>query len=242
MLLTEVKKMIRKIIRIDRERCNGCGACAKACHEGAIEIINGKAELVREHFCDGLGDCLPECPTDAISFEEREAPAYDEKAVKEAQKNQAAPKHMGCPGAKSMQIQRPTEPGTGTPAPNPEQMSALRNWPVQIKLAPVSAPYFNGAKLLIAADCTAYAYASFHQDFIRNKLTLIGCPKLDQVDYSEKLTAIIQGNDIQSVTIVRMEVPCCGGLEMAAKKALQNSGKFIPWQAVTISIDGKIIE
>lgn len=234
--------MKRKIIRIDHERCNGCGACAKACHEGAIEIINGKAELVREHFCDGLGDCLPECPTGAISFEEREAPAYDEKAVKEAQKNQAAPKHMGCPGSKSMQIRRPTEPGAGTPAPNPGQMSALRNWPVQIKLAPVSAPYFNGAKLLIAADCTAYAYASFHQDFIRNKLTLIGCPKLDQVDYSEKLTAIIQGNDIQSVTIVRMEVPCCGGLEMAAKKALQNSGKFIPWQVVTISIDGKIIE
>lgn len=242
MLLTEVKKMIRKIIRIDRERCNGCGACAKACQEGAIEIINGKAELAREHFCDGLGDCLPECPTGAISFEEREAPAYDEKAVKEAQKNQAAPKHMGCPGAKSMQIQRPAAPETGIPAPNPEQMSALRNWPVQIKLAPVSAPYFNGAKLLIAADCTAYAYASFHQDFIRNKLTLIGCPKLDQVDYSEKLTAIIQGNDIQSVTIVRMEVPCCGGLEMAAKKALQNSGKFIPWQVVTISIDGKMIE
>ena len=234
--------MIRKIIRIDHERCNGCGACAKACHEGAIEIINGKAELVREHFCDGLGDCLPECPTGAISFEEREAPAYDEKAVKEAQKNQAAPKHMGCPGAKSMQIRRPTEHETGTPVPNPAQMSALRNWPVQIKLAPVSAPYFNGAKLLIAADCTAYAYASFHQDFIRNKLTLIGCPKLDQVDYSEKLTAIIQGNDIQSVTIVRMEVPCCGGLEMAAKKALQNSGKFIPWQVVTISIDGKIME
>ena len=234
--------MIRKIIRSYRERCNGCGACAKACHEGAIEIINGKAELVREHFCDGLGDCLPECPTGAISFEEREAPAYDEKAVKEAQKNQAAPKHMGCPGSKSMQIERPTEPETGSPAPTPAQMSALRNWPVQIKLAPVSAPYFNGAKLLIAADCTAYAYASFHQDFIRNKLTLIGCPKLDQVDYSEKLAAIIQGNDIQSVTIVRMEVPCCGGLEMAARKALQNSGKFIPWQVVTISIDGKIIE
>ena len=234
--------MIRKIIRIDHERCNGCGACAKACHEGAIEIRNGKAELVREHFCDGLGDCLPECPTGAISFEEREAPAYDEKAVKEAQKNQAAPKHMGCPGARSMQIQRPAAPETSIPVPDPGQMSALRNWPVQIKLAPVSAPYYSGAKLLIAADCTAYAYASFHQDFIRNKLTLIGCPKLDQVDYSEKLTAIIQGNDIQSVTIVRMEVPCCGGLEMAAKKALQNSGKFIPWQVVTISIDGKIME
>ena len=197
--------MIRKIIRIDKEKCNGCGACADACHEGAIDIINGKAELVREHFCDGLGDCLPECPTGAISFEEREAPAYDEAAVKEAQKK------------------------------------VFQNWPVQIKLAPVSAPYFNSANLLIAADCTAYAYASFHQDFIRNKVTLIGCPKLDQVDYSEKLTEIIQHNNIQSVTIVRMEVPCCGGLEMAAKKALQNSGKFIPWQVVTISIDGEIM-
>ena len=197
--------MIRKIIRIDKEKCNGCGACADACHEGAIDIIDGKAELMREHFCDGLGDCLPECPTGAISFEEREAPAYDEEAVKEAQKK-------------------------------------LPNWPVQIKLAPVCAPYFNNARLLIAADCTAYAYAGFHQDFIQNKVTLIGCPKLDQVDYSEKLTEIIQNNKIQSVTIVRMEVPCCGGLEMAAKKALQNSGKFVPWQVVTISINGKIIE
>ena len=198
--------MIRKIIRIDKEKCNGCGACADACHEGAIDIIGGKAELVREHFCDGLGDCLPECPTGAISFEEREAPEYDEEAVKKAQKK------------------------------------TLQNWPVQIRLAPVNAPYFNDAKLLIAADCTAYTYASFHQDFIRNKVTLIGCPKLDQVDYSEKLTEIIQNNNIQSVTIVRMEVPCCGGLEMAAKKALQSSGKFIPWQVVTISIDGKIVE
>ena len=197
--------MIRKIIRIDKEKCNGCGACADACHEGAIDIIDGKAELMREHFCDGLGDCLPECPTGAISFEEREAPAYDEEAVKEAQKK-------------------------------------LPNWPVQIKLAPVSAPYFNNARLLIAADCTAYAYAGFHQDFIQNKVTLIGCPKLDQVDYSEKLTEIIQNNNIQSVTIVRMEVPCCGGLEMAVKKALQNSGKFVPWQVVTISINGKIME
>ena len=198
--------MIRKIIRIDKDKCNGCGACASACHEGAIDIINGKAELVREHFCDGLGDCLPECPTVAISFEERESPEYDEKAVQEAQKK------------------------------------TLQNWPVQIKLAPANAPYFNDAKLLIAADCTAYAYASFHQDFIRNKVTLIGCPKLDQVDYSKKLTEIIQNNNIQSVTIVRMEVPCCGGLEMAAKKALQNSGKFLPWQVITISIDGNIME
>ena len=212
--------MIRKIIRIDKDKCNGCGVCADACHEGAIDIINGKAELVREHFCDGLGDCLPECPTGAISFEEREAPAYDEEAVKEAQKK--------------LFVKNQTMSAHSVPK--------LQNWPVQIKLAPVNAPYFNGSKLLIAADCTAYAYASFHQDFIRNKITLIGCPKLDQVDYSEKLTEIIQNNNIQSVTIVRMEVPCCGGLEMAAKKALQNSGKFIPWQVVTISIDGKIME
>ena len=212
--------MIRKIIRIDKDKCNGCGVCADACHEGAIDIINGKAELVREHFCDGLGDCLPECPTGAISFEEREAPAYDEEAVKEAQKK--------------LFVKNQTMSAHSVPK--------LQNWPVQIKLAPVNAPYFNGAKLLIAADCTAYAYASFHQDFIRNKVTLIGCPKLDQVDYSEKLTEIIQNNNIQSVTIVRMEVPCCGGLEMAAKKALQNSGKFIPWQVVTISIDGKIMD
>ena len=239
--------MIRKIIRIDKEKCNGCGACADACHEGAIDIIHGKAELVREHFCDGLGDCLPECPTGAISFEEREAPEYDEEAVKEAQKkilakNQTMATHVGCPGSKSMQIQRKETSETKKLSSNADQVSSLQNWPVQIKLAPVNAPYFNDAKLLIAADCTAYAYASFHQDFIRNKITLIGCPKLDQVDYSEKLTAIIQNNNIQSVTIVRMEVPCCGGLEMAAKKALQNSGKFIPWQVVTISIDGKILE
>ena len=239
--------MIRKIIRIDKEKCNGCGVCADACHEGAIDIINGKAELVREHFCDGLGDCLPECPTGAISFEEREAPEYDEKAVKEAQKkifakNQAMTAHAGCPGSKSMQIQRKEASETETTSSTQNQVSKLQNWPVQIKLAPVNAPYFNGAKLLIAADCTAYAYAGFHQDFIRNKVTLIGCPKLDQVDYSEKLTAIIQNNDIQSVTIVRMEVPCCGGLEMAARKALQNSGKFIPWQVITIGIDGNIIE
>ena len=239
--------MIRKIIRIDKEKCNGCGACADACHEGAIDIINGKAELVREHFCDGLGDCLPQCPTGAISFEEREAPEYNEEAVKEAQKkilekNQTTAAHIGCPGSKSMQIQRKEIAETKKLSSASDQISKLQNWPVQIKLAPVSAPYFNGAKLLIAADCTAYAYASFHQDFIRNKITLIGCPKLDQVDYSEKLTAIIQNNNIQSVTIVRMEVPCCGGLEMATKKALQNSGKFIPWQVVTISIDGKIME
>ena len=229
--------MIRKIIRIDKEKCNGCGACADACHEGAIDIINGKAELVREHFCDGLGDCLPECPTGA----------YDEEAVKEAQKkivtqNQTMSSHSGCPGSKIMQIRRTETPESVKPSSTVDSVSKLQNWPVQIKLAPVSAPYFDGAKLLIAADCTAYAYASFHKDFIQNKVTLIGCPKLDQVDYSEKLTAIIQNNNIQSVTIVRMEVPCCGGLEMATKKALQNSGKFLPWQVITIGIDGKTIE
>ena len=239
--------MIRRIIQIDKEKCNGCGACANACHEGAIDIMNGKAELVREHFCDGLGDCLPECPTGAISFEEREAPAYDEEAVKEAQKkivtqSQAMSAHTGCPGSKSMQIHRKETVETENPSEIADQIARLQNWPVQIKLAPVSAPYFHNARLLIAADCTAYAYANFHQDFMRNKVTLIGCPKLDQVDYCEKLTAIIQNNNIQSVTIARMEVPCCGGLEMAAKKALQNSGKFIPWQVVTIRIDGKILE
>ena len=202
---------------------------------------------MREHFCDGLGDCLPECPTGAISFEEREAPEYDEEAVKEAQKKvfakkQAMSAHSGCPGSKIMQIRRTETPEPVKPSSTADSVSKLQNWLVQIKLAPVNAPYFNGAKLLIAADCTAYAYASFHQDFIRNKVTLIGCPKLDQVDYSEKLTEIIQNNNIQSVTIARMEVPCCSGLEIAAKKALQNSGKFIPWQVVTISIDGTIME
>ena len=209
--------MIRRIIQIDKEKCNGCGACANACHEGAIDIINGKAELVREHFCDGLGDCLPECPTGAISFEEREAPAYDEEAVKEAQKkivtqSQAMSAHTGCPGSKSVQIHQKEATETENPSAIADQIARLQNWPVQIKLAPVSAPYFHNVRLLIAADCTAYAYANFHQDFMRNKVTLIGCPKLDQVDYCEKLTAIIQNNNIQSVTIARMEVPCCGGL------------------------------
>ena len=235
--------MVRKIIHIDEDKCNGCGICATACHEGAIEIIDGKAKLVREHFCDGFGDCLPGCPTGAITFEEREAPAYDEEAVMKAkqekiQKEGMKIPHAGCPGSMMRQMNRSEAPQTNIPVAMTSQLS---NWPVQIKLAPINAPYFDGANLLIAADCTAYAYASFHRDFIRNRVTLIGCPKLDQVDYSEKLTAIIQSNNIQSVTIVRMEVPCCGGLEMAAKRALQNSGKFIPWQVVTISIDGKIL-
>ena len=228
--------MIRKIIHIDRDKCNGCGACAKACHEGAIDIVDGKAVLVREHFCDGLGDCLPACPMDAISFEEREAPAYDEAAVQRAQKLAKAKPFSGCPGMRAKQMQH-REPTPGAVCP-----SQLSQWPVQIKLVPVNAPYFSGAKLLIAADCTAYAYAAFHEKFIKGHITLIGCPKLDSVDYSEKLTEIIAKNDIKSVTVVRMEVPCCGGLEHAAKTALQNSGKFIPWQVVTISTDGRILD
>ena len=219
--------MIRKIIKIDESRCNGCGACAAACHEGAIAMIDGVAKLTREDYCDGLGDCLPACPTGAITFEMREAPAYDEAAVKATQMkkklNQESGGHIPC-----------SCPGT--------QESRLSQWPVQIKLVPVNAPYFSGAHLLIAADCSAYAYGSFHSDFIKNKIVLIGCPKLDEGDYSEKLAAIIGGNDIKSVTVVRMEVPCCGGIEFAAKKALQESGKFIPWQVVTISTDGQILD
>ena len=243
--------MVRQIIHIDEDKCNGCGICANACHEGAIEIIDGKAKLVREHFCDGFGDCLPGCPTGAITFEEREAPEYDEaavlaakaekeQAVKAAQELKIAKPHQ-CPGSAIREmIRKPIEDTNVSLAQ--KESSMLRNWPVQIKLAPVKAPYFDGAKLLIAADCTAYSYASFHRDFIKNKVTLIGCPKLDAIDYSEKLTEIIRNNDIQSVTIVRMEVPCCGGLEMAAKKAIQASGKFLPWQVVTISIDGEILD
>ena len=239
--------MIRKIIHIDEDKCNGCGLCATACHEGAIDIIDGKAKLVRENFCDGFGDCLPGCPTGAITFEEREAPAYDEAAVQENKKKKELQEKMkqlhegGCPGSRMRMLEQAEEAGSNTAAPM-RQAPQLRNWPVQIKLAPINAPYFNNAKLLIAADCTAYAYANFHQKFMRGKVTLVGCPKLDAVDYSEKLTEIIRSNEIQEVTIVRMEVPCCGGLEMAAKKALQASGKFIPWQVVTISIDGKILD
>ncbi len=232
--------MKRRIIEIDQEKCNGCGACAQACHEGAIGMVNGKAQLLRDDYCDGLGDCLPACPTGAITFVEREAAAYDEQAVKENQrKKQQA--QGGCPGQRMRQFSRPA-PAAHSPSSPGERVSQLPQWPCQIKLAPVNAPYFDGAKLLIAADCTAYAYAGIHEDFMAGKVTLIGCPKLDSVDYSEKLTQIIAQNDIQSVTILRMEVPCCGGLEMAAKKALQQSGKFIPWQVVTLSVDGKILD
>ena len=289
--------MIRKIIHIDEEKCNGCGLCAAACHEGAIDIIDGKAKLVRENYCDGLGDCLPGCPTGAITFEEREAPAYDDAAVKRTQDESrkeamnmtveeimqvqdenerrklmkakmqeeggAALHHAGCPGSQAMSLSSDGQPSantSGCPGAKSETLggknavkdrqeasragavSRLAQWPCQIKLVPEQAPFFDGAKLLIAADCTAYAYANMHEEFMRGRTTLIGCPKLDAIDYSGKLTEIIRYNDIREVTIVRMEVPCCGGLEMAAKNALQASGKFIPWQVVTISRDGRILD
>ena len=258
--------MLRKIIKIDTEKCNGCGACAVACHEGAIEMINGKAVLTREDYCDGLGDCLPACPADAIHFEMREAPAYDEAAVlatKEAKEKMAAnaangttspaqtkPLPCGCPGSAVRTMNRepaacsvgastPSSSGSAGYSPVPSQ---LTNFPIQIKLAPINAPFFDNANLLIAADCTAYAYGNFHQEFIRNHVTLIGCPKLDEVDYAEKLTQIIAKNNIKSVTVTRMQVPCCGGLENAVKRALMASGKFIPWRIVTISHDGRILD
>ena len=235
--------MIRKIIHIDEEKCNGCGACANACHEGAIQMVDGKAKLMREDFCDGFGDCLPNCPTGAITFEEREAPEYDAAAVKKAQeeKKMNETKHAGCPGSAVAQFRREDAPQE-TVQTAAKSVSRLAQWPCQIKLVPTQAPFFDGAKLLIAADCTAYAYASIHEDFMRGKTTIIGCPKLDAIDYSEKLTAIIRDNDIKSVTILRMEVPCCGGLQYAAEQALKTSGKFIPWQVVTIAIDGRIID
>ena len=262
--------MKRKIVEIDEAKCTGCGLCANVCHEGAIAMVDGKAKLVKDDYCDGMGDCLPECPAGAIKIVEREAAAYDAEAVeklkveklKGVESAMAKPKltespspstqHVplpgGCPGKAMRTFKRDEsndDPRLASTVYRPETStptSQLAQWPCQIRLVPVKAPFFQGAKLLIAADCTAYAYANFHQDFMRGKVTIVGCPKLDPVDYSEKLTEILRKNDIKSVTIVRMEVPCCGGLEMAAKKALQESGKFIPWQVVTLSLDGKIID
>ena len=262
--------MIRKIIHIDEGKCTGCGLCATACHEGAIGMVNGKAKLLRDDFCDGLGDCLPACPANAISFVEREAEAYNEAAVlaskrqgasaavKSVRLGSSAPRREGgCPGSRSREIhhvapvnrtaatcgeQLPADQARTASAKGLASPSELGNWPVQIKLAPVQAPYFDGADLLVAADCCAYAYGSFHRDFIRGRKCLVGCPKLDGTDYSEKLAEIIARNDIESVVITRMEVPCCGGLEQMAKRALQLSGKPIPWQVVTFSLDGRIVD
>jgi len=247
-------KLIRQIIKIEEDKCNGCGLCATACHEGAITIINGKAKLIRDDYCDGLGNCLPVCPTGAISFEQRETLEYDKEAVEKnmelKQQSQNKPQESGChtggcPGSAAKAFQKKednSEPLKAQEAETIKESSHLMQWPVQIKLVPVNAPYFENANLLIAADCSAYAYASFHKDFMKNHITLIGCPKLDEGDYSEKLTAILKNNNIRSVKVVRMEVPCCGGLQNAAITALKNSEKMIPWQVVTISCDGRILE
>ena len=227
--------MLRRIIKINEELCNGCGVCANACHEGAIDMVNGKAKLMRESYCDGLGDCLPACPTGAITFEEREAPEYDHAAVMAAQAAKGEGHRGGCPGSMSCTIQ-----ATANPAPAGAVPSQLRQWPVQIKLLPVSAPYLNGADLLVAADCTAFAYGAFHRDFIQGKVVAIGCPKLDQGDYAEKLAAILENNDVKSVTVARMEVPCCGGLQRAAENAVAACGKDIPLRTITVGIDGEV--
>jgi NAD-dependent dihydropyrimidine dehydrogenase PreA subunit len=230
--------MLRKIVKIDQEKCNGCGLCINACHEGALQLIDGKAVLVSESYCDGLGACLPQCPTGAITIEEREAQPFDEEAVK---KNIDPPLPCGCPGTQVKTMEKTSVTSIGQQAPiNIE--SELRQWPCQIKLVPVNAPYLNHAHLLVAADCTAYAYAGIHKDFMRNKITLIGCPKLDSVDYSDKLTDILKHNEIKSITVLKMQVPCCNGLAHAVRSALIQSGKMIPWSVITISVDGKIIE
>lgn len=232
--------MVRKIIKIDEDKCTGCGLCADACQEGAIEIIDGKAKLVRDDYCDGLGNCLPSCPTGAITFEEREAMEFNEEAVKAAENKQPENLPCGCPGTQSKIFDRKA-PQQAVCNTETNIKSQLNQWPVQIKLVPPNAPYFENAHLLVAADCAAYAYGSFHNDFMKNKITIIGCPKLDNVDYSEKLTAILKMNDIQSLTVVRMEVPCCGGIVNAVTEAIRASGKIIPWSIVTLSTDGLII-
>ena len=244
--------MIRKIVKIDEEKCSGCGLCASACHENAIVMENGKAHLLRDDFCDGFGDCLPACPAGAISIDERECAEYDPKAVEKRKQNlmqqlweSSIPHHHsgGCPGSAMHTFNRAqASVSENEPSEKTAVKSELMQWPVQIKLLPVQAPFYENANLLIAADCTAYAYAAFHRDFIKNHITLVGCPKLDEGDYTEKLTAIISQNNIKSLTIVRMEVPCCGGLERAATDALKASGKFLPWRVIVISRDGEILE
>ena len=243
--------MIRKIVKIDEEKCTGCGLCASACHENAIVMENGKAHLLRDDFCDGFGDCLPACPAGAISIEEREGAEYDPEAVEKRKQNlmqqhsESSMPHNhsgGCPGSAMHTFNRAQASVSENESSEKTVKSELMQWPVQIKLLPVQAPFYENANLLIAADCTAYAYAAFHRDFIKNHITLVGCPKLDEGDYTEKLTAIISQNNIKSLTIVRMEVPCCGGLERAATDALQASGKFLPWRIVVISRDGEILE
>lgn len=235
--------MVRRIIEIDQEKCNGCGACAAACHEGAIGMVNGKATLLRDDYCDGLGDCLPTCPTGAITFVEREAAAYDEEAVKAnmaAKKASAGGCSGGCPGSQSHAIR--SAPVQEAPVVHSEVRSRLMQWPIQLKLLPIQAPFYQGAKLLVAADCTAFSRADFHERFMKGRITVIGCPKLDEGDYTEKLTEILRLNDIREVTVVRMEVPCCGGIQRAVETALRASGKFIPWQVVTLSRDGRILD
>ncbi|TCL33607.1 4Fe-4S binding protein [Anaerospora hongkongensis] len=238
--------MKRNMILIDEDKCNGCGLCISACHEGALQLIDGKARLVSDIYCDGLGACLPACPTGAMQIVEREAAPFDEEAVAERMKHHAAvhPQTvippLGCPGMQARVFDKPQS--AAQPVQPTAAQSELRQWPCQLRLVPVHAPYFDNAHLLIAADCTAFAYANIHQDFIKNKITLIGCPKLDDADYSEKLTQILAAHSIKSLTVLRMEVPCCGGLEHAAKQALINSGQMIPWRVVTISTDGRILE
>lgn len=238
--------MIRKIVSIDEDKCNGCGLCVNACHEGALQLIDGKAKLISESYCDGLGACLPECPAGAITIEEREADGFDEQAVKKQMENKkkTEPQKLacGCPGTHARVIEKKNSAPNSQASNTSPAESQLVQWPCQIKLIPVGAPYFENAKLLIAADCTAYAYANIHNDFMRNKITLIGCPKLDDVNYAEKLTQILKAHEIKSITVLRMEVPCCGGIVNAIKQALISSGKMIPWQVVTIGTDGSIIE
>lgn len=237
--------MKRNIVKIDESKCNGCGLCVTGCHEGALQLIDGKARLVSESYCDGLGDCLPECPTGAIFLEERETVEYDEEAVKKhMEKNKPQPKPAipcGCPGSHAKLLAKKVPESTPVVSTDNLQ-SQLGQWPCQLKLVPINAPYLDNAHLLIAADCTAFAYPNIHQTFMRNKITLIACPKLDDIDYSEKLTAILTQHEIKSVTVLKMEVPCCGGILQAVKKALSNSGKMIPWNVVTISTDGRILE